>query len=133
MTMNANAEIAKRAYEAFARGDIEAVLASFAEDVEFYEAEGLPWGGLHHGRDEVARNVFGVLAETFDDYTATPERYIESGDTVVVLGRYSGVGRESGKTLDAAFAHVWNLEDGRLKEFNHYADTARIVEATASR
>jgi ketosteroid isomerase-like protein len=130
--MTANAEVAKGAYEAFARGDIEAVLASFAEDVEWYEAEGVPWGGLHHGRDEVARNVFGVLIETFDDYGATPERYIESGDTVVVLGRYSGVGRKSGKTLDAAFAHVWNLEGGRLKVFNHYADTARIVEAVAS-
>ena len=131
--MNASAEIAKRAYEAFARGDIEAVLASFAEDVDFYEAESLPWGGLHRGRDEVARNVFAVVVETFDDYATTPERYIESGDTVVVLGRYSGVGRESGKPLDAAFAHVWNLRAGRLKEFNHYADTARITEAMASR
>ena len=131
--MNANAEVAKRAYEAFARGDVDGVLATFAEDVEFYEAEGLPWGGLHRGRDEVARNVFGVLLESFEDYTATPERYIESGDTVVVLGRYAGVGRESGKRFDAEFAHVWNLEDGLLKEFNHYADTALIVEALGSR
>jgi ketosteroid isomerase-like protein len=126
--MGQNAEIAKRAYEAFARGDMDTVLGSFAEDVEFYEAEGLPWGGLHHGRDEVARNVFGVLAETFDDYRTTPERYIEAGNTVVVLGRYSGVGRQSGKPFEAEFAHVWNLENGQLKLFNHYADTARMVE-----
>jgi ketosteroid isomerase-like protein len=126
--MGQNAEIAKRAYEAFARGDMDTVLGSFAEDVEFYEAEGLPWGGLHHGRDEVARNVFGVLAETFDDYRTTPERYIDAGNTVVVLGRYSGVGRQSGKPFEAEFAHVWNLENGQLKLFNHYADTARMVE-----
>jgi ketosteroid isomerase-like protein len=127
--MDENAEIAKRAYAAFGRGDMDAVLGSFAEDVQFHAAEGLPWGGLHDGRQDVAENVFGVLTQTYDPFTVTPERYIESGDTVVVLGRYAGAGTESGKPFDAAFAHVWNLQDGRLKELNHYADTARMLEA----
>lgn len=127
----ANSEIARRAYEAFGRGDMEAVLGSFAEDVEFHAAEGLPWGGVHHGREQVAKGVFGALGEAYGTFAVTPERYIESGDTLVVLGRYSGTANRNGKSFDAAFAHVWNLSDGELKVFNHYADTARMVEVLA--
>jgi ketosteroid isomerase-like protein len=124
----ANSEIARRAYEAFGRGDMDGVLGSFAEDVEFHAAESLPWGGLHNGREAVAKDVFGALGEAYEAFAVSPGRYIESGDTLVVLGHYSGIGRESGKPFDAAFAHVWNLEDGELKTFNHYADTARMLE-----
>jgi uncharacterized protein len=124
----ANAEIARRAYEAFGRGDLNVVLGSFAADIEFHAAESLPWGGLHNGREAVAKNVFGALGDVYDRFAVNPERYIESGDTLVVLGRYSGIGKASGKPFDAAFAHVWNLEDGLLKTLNHYADTARMLE-----
>jgi ketosteroid isomerase-like protein len=124
-----NTEVAKETYEAFGRGDVEAVLGNFSPEVEWHAAEGLPWGGVHRGSQTVAENVFGPLLEAYEVFTLTPERYIESGDTVVVLGRYSGKGKASGKPLDAAFAHVWNFENGKLREFNHYADTAKLNEA----
>lgn len=124
-----NSQVAKDTYEAFGRGDIESVLANFDPDVEWHAAEGLPWGGVHRGSQNVAENVFGRLMQAFEVFTLNPERYIESGDTVVVLGRYSGKGNAGGKPLDAAFAHVWNLENGKLKQFGHYADTAKMNEA----
>ena len=127
--MAGKSEIAKETYEAFGRGDVEAVLGNFDPDVEWQAAEGLPWGGTHRGGQNVAENVFGAVMQAVEGFTVNPERYIESGDTVVVLGRYSGRGNENGKPLDAAFAHVWNFKGDKLKVFNHFTDTAKFNEA----
>jgi ketosteroid isomerase-like protein len=124
-----NVRVAKQTYEAFGRGDVPAVLENFHADVEWHVAEGLPWGGVHTGRDAVAEDVFGSLLAAFDGFTVNTERFIDSDDFVVALGRYSGRGRETGKPLDAAFAHVWELEDGKLKRFHHHTDTVKFQEA----
>ena len=124
-----NVRVAKQTYEAFGRGDVPAVLENFHGDVEWHAAEGLPWGGVHHGPDAVAQDVFGALMAAFDDFTIDNERYIDSDDFVVALGRYSAKGKDSGKPLDAAFAHVWEFEDGKLKRFYHHTDTVKFQEA----
>ena len=54
-------EIVEGLYAAFARGDVPAVLAAMADDIEWHQAEGMPYGGVHRGGDAVARNVFGNL------------------------------------------------------------------------
>lgn len=126
-----NVRVVKQAYEAFGRGDLPAVLEHFDEDVEWHAAEGLPWGGVHNGRDAVARNVFGGADCRIRRFPLSHDRFIDSGEFVVALGRYSAKGKESGKPLDAAFAHVWELEDGRLKRYFHYTDTVRFQEALA--
>lgn len=124
-----NVQIAKETYEAFARGDLPGVLRSFHEDVEWHAAEGLPWGGIHKGRDAVAQDVFGALMTAFDGFSLTHEVFIDGGNFVVALGRYGATARRTGKPLDAAFAHVWELEDGRLKRYLHYTDTVKFEEA----
>ena len=48
-------------YEAFARGDVPTVLAGFDENIEWNEAEGMPYGGQYHGPEAVAENVFGPI------------------------------------------------------------------------
>ena len=124
-----NVQIAKDTYAAFARGDLPRVLAGFHEDVEWHAAEGLPWGGVHKGRDAVAQDVFGVLMTAFEDFRLEHEQFIDGGDFVVALGRYAATARQTGRRLDAAFAHVWELEDGKLKRYYHYTDTLRFAEA----
>ena len=37
-------EFVKGVYGAFTRGDVPAVLGAFADDIEWYEAEGMPYG-----------------------------------------------------------------------------------------
>jgi uncharacterized protein len=125
-----NVQVAKAAYEASARGDFQGMLEKFHEDVEWHAAEGLPWGGVHKGRDAVAQDVFGALAANFDGFQLNFERVIDGGDHhVVALGRYGATAKQTGKTLDAAFAHVWELEDGKLKRYFHYTDTVKFQEA----
>jgi ketosteroid isomerase-like protein len=75
------------------------------------------------------QQVFGALMTAFDDFQLHHERFIDGGDYVVVLGRYSAKARQTGRLLDAAYAHVWELEDGKLKCYYHYTDTVKFHQA----
>ena len=68
-------------------------------EIEWQQAQGLPHGGTYHGLDEVRRNIFDPLdVEWWDEFTAVPDEFLDAGDEVVVLGRYRGVAKETGKT-----------------------------------
>ena len=42
-------DVVRGVYEAFGRGDVAAVLGAMADDVEWHEAEGMPYGGVYRG------------------------------------------------------------------------------------
>jgi ketosteroid isomerase-like protein len=120
-----NVEIARRSYDAFARHDLDAVLADRHEDVEWQQAQGLPHGGTYRGRDEVRRNIFEPLdAEWWSEFHADPTEFLDAGDQVVVLGRYSGRAKGTGRELDVPYVHVWTFADGKAVRFRQFLDTA---------
>jgi uncharacterized protein len=123
-----NVEFVKGIYGAFARGDVPAVLGAFAEDIEWFEAEGMPYGGLHRGPDAVAQKVFGPITEDIEGFTLVPEQFMESGGTVAVVIRYTGTGKATGKPLDVPAVHVWDIRDGKLARFRQFIDTVKYVE-----
>jgi uncharacterized protein len=125
-------DVVKGIYESFGRGDVPAVLGAFAPDIEWYEAEGMPYGGLHHGPDAVAQNVFGPLTEDVEGFAVTPEEFIVSGDTVASVCRYTGTGQATGKTLDLQVVHVWDVSDGKVARFRQFADTGMFGEVVPS-
>ena len=125
---DSNVEVVKAAYEAFGRGDVEAVLGAMTEDVEWNEAEGMPYGGRWNGPQAVAENVFAPIVEDIPDFSVTPEEIYASGDTVVVVTRYAGTGKETGAQLDLQVVHVWDLRDGKLARFRQFADTVKFRE-----
>lgn len=123
-------EIVARSYEAFARKDLDGVLGDMAPDIRWEQAQGLPHGGVYHGLDEVRRNIFEPLdAEWWTEFSADPDEFLDAGEDVVVLGRYRGVAKGTGKRLDVPFVHVWTLREGRAIRFRQFLDTAGWVEA----
>jgi ketosteroid isomerase-like protein len=123
-------EIVKRSYDAFARDDMDGVLADMHPEIEWHQAQGLPHGGFYRGRDEVKRNIFDPLdVEWWDEFTATPDEFLDAGDQVVVLGRYRGTAKHSGRKLDVPFVHVWTLRDEKAVRFRQFLDTAGWIAA----
>ncbi|WP_019008324.1 nuclear transport factor 2 family protein [Deinococcus aquatilis] len=106
MTGTGNLETIQALYEAFGRGDIPAVLATLDPQVEWTEAEGGPYGGTFHGPDAVLQHVFMKLGTEWEGFTATPRELVSSGDTVVMLGEYTGTYRATGKSLRSPVAHA---------------------------
>jgi ketosteroid isomerase-like protein len=127
-----NVPVVQRSYEAFARGDMDAVLADMDEGIEWQQAQGLPHGGTYRGVADVRANVFDPLdRDWWSAFAAEPAEFLDAGDEVVVLGRYRGVAKETGKVLDVPFVHVWSLRDGKAWRFRQFLDTAGWVEALA--
>jgi ketosteroid isomerase-like protein len=123
-------ELVQRSYAAFARKDLDGVLADMSPDIEWHQAQGLPHGGLYRGVDEVRRNIFEPLdADWWSEFSADPDEFLDAGEQVVVLGRYRGVAKQTGKHLDVPFVHVWRVAGDKAVRFRQYLDTAGWVEA----
>jgi len=124
-----NVELLKEGYGNFATGNIPAVLEVLDSKIEWTEAEGFPYAGTYHGPDQVTENVFMKLGTEWDGWRVTPESYLDSGEKVVVLGKYSGTYKATGKSMVADFAHVWTVRDGKAVKFVQYTDTALVQKA----
>jgi hypothetical protein len=123
-----NDEVVRGIYDAFGRGDVDAVFAAMHPDIEWDESEGMPYGGVYRGSDAIMGNVFGPILADVKDFSAAPDEILPLDATrVVALGRYGG--RGAGGPLDARFAHVWTVTDGKVSHFHHFADTHRFREA----
>ena len=126
-----NVQILKDVYEAAANDDIESVLAAFAPDIEWREADGHPYqpdGEPWVGVDAVKANLFDNLDSEWDGFTVSTGEFHDAGDTVVVECRYTGVHNTTGKRLDAQACHVWKLRDGKVTGFQQYVDTAHLFD-----
>ena len=83
----------------------------------------------HDGPAAMRRNVWGAIARHFEA-RAEPDRFLDLTDgRLLVTGRYRGQGKHSGTSLDAAFAHLITIDDGRIRGLEQYTDTARWHEA----
>jgi uncharacterized protein len=122
-----NREIISSTYEAFAKGDVPGVLAGFAENIEWTEAEGFPYGGTYTGANAILENVFMKLAVEWENFSATPSELIDGGETIVALGIYSGKYRKTDKAVSVPFAHVWKLDSGKIVRFVQYTDTLLVA------
>jgi len=124
-----NLNAIKALYEAFATGDIPTVLGTLSPDIAWTEAEGFPYGGTYHGPNAVLTGVFMRLGSEWDGFAAVPDEFIDGGDTVVALGKYSGKYKATGKSMQANFAHVWKIHNGKAAQFIQYVDTLLVDRA----
>lgn len=126
--MTTNSEIVQGLYASFAQGDVPAVLAIMADDIQWTEADGFPLAGTYVGPQAVVDGVFTRLGEIGDDWTVVAEQFVADGDTVVALGHYSWKHKSSGKPAAVNMAHVWTLGDGNIVAFQQHVDTVRVRE-----
>jgi ketosteroid isomerase-like protein len=79
-----NVELVQSIYSAFARGDMNSVLAPFAEGVEFQHPMPQsiwPWAGSRSGRQGLAEFFAGV-SETLEYERLEPHQFIAQHDSV---------------------------------------------------
>lgn len=124
-----NVDILRGGYDAFARGDVAAVLALFDAGIEWYSPEELPGGGTYRGPEEVA-GFFATIPEHYQELAVRPERFLAAGEEVVVQGTTSG--RVGGVAFAVGFAHVWRLREGRAVRFREYLDSGKLLGLFAS-
>jgi len=127
-----NVEVARRAYEAFARGDGDAVARDLDEEIDVYPAKDFPGSDSYHGRQGFLAYVERWL-ESWDEYRMIPEEFIEAGNKVIVIYRAIGRGMSSGVEVDSRFGHVWTLRDGNAVRIEMFSTPAEALEAVGLR
>lgn len=127
--MRTNGDIINDHYAASSRGDIAGMMADIDPRVRWTEMAGFPYAGTWIGPEQVVERVFNRLTAEWIDYRFTLERLIESGQTVVAVGTYSGTYKQTGKSMRARVTHVWRLEYAKVISFEQFTDTLVVARA----
>lgn len=122
-------DIVKAHYDASERGDLDGMMADFADNIRWSEMDGASTAGTFTGRDEIFQNVFMPIGRDWDGFGVNLERLIDGGDDIVALGWYEAKHKKTGKLLKARMAHVWTVEGDKIVRFQQFADTKVLDDA----
>ncbi|MEO8097044.1 MAG: nuclear transport factor 2 family protein [Acidobacteriota bacterium] len=128
-----NVQIVEGFYQAMSRGDIGGVLGALDPKIEWNEAENFVYAdhSPYLGTDDLLNGLFMRLMTEWEGFKALPEKFIGSGDTVAVTGRYQGTFRATGKPMNAQMVHVFTLAEGKIVRFQQYTDTAQFRDVVS--
>lgn len=116
-------------YQAFAARDRGRILELFDPEIEWIQNDGFPNGGRHVGATLVLDEVLARLRSEWEGWQARVDGWLDAGEAIVALGAYQGTHKETGKSMRAAFAHVYWVREGRIVRFEQYTDTVQVAQA----
>lgn len=129
-----NVEIVRASWEAWSRGDMDALFEFYDPGVEWDMTHSyVPDMGVFHGHEGI-REFFREWRAFFAEYHAEPEQFLGTGENVMVRVRQAGRGRVG--TVDVempAYWQVYRLRDGRAVRVAIYRDEAEALAATGLR
>lgn len=131
-TSTAPADVVRRQYLASAAGDLAALRATLAPDVEWTEMAGFPLAGTYRTPEGVTVGVMAQLAREWDGWTAHDDTYVSDDESVVVLARYTAVHKTTGNPLNVRVAHHFTVRGGQIVRFEQFTDTALVRDAMTS-
>ncbi len=117
-----NVELVRSGYDDFNSGNIDGVIARYAEEIEWVEPGGgnAP-SGTFNGPDSVADDVFATVPQNFDEFSCTVEDVRDEGDSILATVRFRGKNK-SGAELDAKAEHAYEVRDGKITRFENNVD-----------
>jgi uncharacterized protein len=132
MSEQDNVAVVRRAYENFRGGDIEGLLDSMTEEVDWRlpEMEGVAFSGGRRGRESVG-GFFSQLAELQESLSFEPREFVAQGDKVVALGTYRWRVKTTGREYGGDWAHVFTVRGGKIAGFHEFMDSAAARAAYA--
>jgi len=111
----------RAAYAAFNRGNIEAAVEPLDPRIEWSEPVEFPGGGTYHGREAVK----GYLTQSraaWAEAISEPERFITSGNRVVVFVHAWVRPKDGSKWQDIRLADVYTISNGKAIQMRAFAD-----------
>jgi ketosteroid isomerase-like protein len=127
-----NVETIKEMYEAFGRGDVDAILGLVTDDVDWATDAALataPWYGPKQGKTGV-RSFFEGIGQTGPVTEFTPQSFTSNDDgDVQVFVRYGFTVTATGKDVAMNLHHYWRFRDGKVCFVRSSEDTAQVTAA----
>jgi len=127
-----NLETIKAMYEAFGRGDVDAILELVTDDVDWSTdaaIESAPWYGPRRGKAGV-RSFFEAIGQTGPVREFAPLSFATNDDgDVMVFIRYAFTVTATGKGGEMHLHHYWKFRDGKVCFVRASEDTAQVAAA----
>jgi ketosteroid isomerase-like protein len=114
--------------DAINRGDLEAAIALCDPDIEFLSVLAVS-GRAYKGHAGV-RQYFDDVSSVWEEWRVEVHRVATAPDgRVVIVMTMHWRGKESGTALAEQTAHIWTVENGRLKRNEPYREPAEALRA----
>jgi uncharacterized protein len=105
----------RKAYEAFAAGDMETIRSLFDPEITWHVVGRSPLAGTYQGVDAALGFLGQIVQMTEGTFTAEVQDVLANDEHAVTLAHIHA--HRAGKTLESEEAHVVNVKDGRIMEF----------------
>ena len=123
-----NIELLAQAFAGWGRGNPANIADVLHPDCELVVPDSIPYGGTFRGADTIIGWFTRELWRWFDEFTSTPEGFIDGGDQIVVPVHVQARAK-NGKAIDAHNVWIYEFSDGKLTRGRVYADTAVLRDA----
>ncbi|QSQ20835.1 nuclear transport factor 2 family protein [Pyxidicoccus parkwayensis] len=128
------ADVVKGFFDAFGKGDGEAVVNSFHKDavitaVRKGERKGTQLHGTYNGQ-QGAKDFVTNLGKNFDTKAFSVDSVIGEGNVAFASGAFVHNIRTTGKPYASDWALKVIVKDGKILEYHFYEDSAGFVEAS---
>lgn len=123
-------KVVEALYRAFENRDEEMLTSLMDPSISWNQCAGFPGGASRSGIEEVLSDVFRSNRDRWVEFQASVLEMLVDGNSVVVLGEYSGRHFETGKGMKASFVHVYRVQNGKIERFDQIADTWPMVSAS---
>ncbi len=124
MSAEANKELVRKTWTAFAKGDIKTAFANMDDNVSWLVPGSGPVSGVHRGKDAILKFMSGVGQVFPEGLQSEIKRAYADGDTVIL--ELTNKGKVSnGKFYENEYCFVFELEHGKIRRIREYVDTQK--------
>lgn len=125
-----NTNVVAEFFSAFGRGDVAGILATLHDEVTII-AEGpqaVPWYGTYHGKAG-AQTFLSALGGNIEPQQFEIRTLLGQGRTVVAAGYLAHRIPATGRQFASEWALLCTVEDGRIRRYQFFENTAAAAEA----
>ena len=131
---NTSKEAVQAFFNAFGRGDFQGILNSFHEDctiiaVREGERADKQLYGSYTGIGGL-KEFLGNLGHAFDTKAFAVDHLIGEGNVAFASGTFTHNIKATGKPYSSGWSLMCIVEDGKIKAYHFYEDSASFVEAS---
>jgi uncharacterized protein len=125
-----NKQLLQHVYAEISKGNVQPLLDSLADDVEWTIIGSTVLSGTSRGKQEVIDKLLKPIRARLADgpIVFQPERFIAEGEYVVMQAHCRATAL-SGKPYNNTYCIVCRIVDGKVKEMVDYIDTELITTA----
>jgi hypothetical protein len=128
MSIQENVQIAKDTFAAIGRGDMQGLLALFAEGIEWIIPGEWPLAGTHRGHAGVA-DLFQKVFEMVELSFSEPREFVAQGDRVLVVGLSRGKVKATNRTFEDHWVFAFTVRNGKVTNIREYIDTLALARS----